>query len=64
MPRTARTGLNVSVSKGERAIISFVEKETGQSRKGLVMSLIREKAISLGGDPKEIERKGNDTDVR
>lgn len=63
MSRTARTGLNVSISKGERAILVFVQKATGQTRKGVIMALLRKEAIALGGDPSEIEKqKGNDND--
>jgi len=63
MSRTARTGFQVSISKGERAIVSAAENATGQTRKGLMMSLYREKLISLGINPKEIEnQKGNDDD--
>lgn len=60
MPRTKRTGIHASLSAEELSILKWVEDQTGIGRKPLLMSLIREKAIALGGNIDAIKAAGGE----
>lgn len=57
MAREKRQTVNISLSEGERAVLSWVEQHAGLGgRKPTIYALLSSKCRDLGGDPVAIAK--------